>query len=119
MYNLEVRNRFEQLSEVAEGNVEKDWENIKKLYTGAAEATIGFLRHGNKEWIRNETLHKIQDRKKLKAKIITENNENKQNSLKDQYREVDRGWKKMARNDKRKYFDDLAAEAEEAAEVEQ
>ena len=115
-FNIELRNRFELLEgeEDETENLEKNWKNITGIYKGTAEKVLGFRKKENKEWITSQTLDRVKERKEIKSKLLNEKSEREQQTLKEEYQRKDREVKRAARNDKRKYFEDLAAEAEEA-----
>ena len=69
-----------------------------------------------KEWITPDTWQAIEERRQLKKKI----NDSKSARLREKYRaaytETNRRVKRKIRTDKRAYMEDLAKEAEEAAQ---
>ncbi|XP_043943589.1 uncharacterized protein LOC122815288, partial [Protopterus annectens] len=71
-FNIALKNKFEVLQElVEEGGVNSSWQNVKKAVDLACQETLGPKKYHQKEWITAETLVKIEDRKRKKAKTVT------------------------------------------------
>lgn len=86
------------------------WEETCAELNNIAEEAIGFANNdARKIWISDNTWSLIQQRNNLKLQILTDYR------LKPQYSAVAKTVKRSARADKRKYFDTLASEAENAA----
>nr|XP_042902467.1 uncharacterized protein LOC122270164 [Parasteatoda tepidariorum] len=128
-FSIELKNRFELLKEEENhGNtkqsenevkekVEETWEHIKNIYCDVAEKVLGEKKgKKSKEWITGETLILIESRRKKKIQMETTKSERLFNRYRQQYSQIDREVKKSARKDKRKYFTDLANEAQDAAQ---
>ena len=114
MFNIEVRNRF-QVLDIAGEEVEDLWQKTKKVYSECAGKVLGYQKREHKEWISETTWQRIEERTNIKKRILTETNVNKLEQLKEDYRNKNREVKRNARRDKRKFHEDLATEAEEAA----
>ena len=114
---IDIKNRFSALSNISEeeGTVEKQWENIKDTYNGAAEEKIGLKRKKSKNWLSSGTWLKIEERKKLKEKLLATKSQRLQDQIENEYKTKDKEIKKSARHDKRVNVDNLASEAERAA----
>lgn len=113
---LELRNRFQILEDQTEENVENTWNNIKDNFCSTASRTLGYRKKENKEWLSDETWKKIDERKKIKSKLLNPMSETNLETLKEEYNKKDKEVKKSARNDKRTYIENLAEEAQKAAE---
>ncbi len=120
-FKLELRNRFQILENEQEfqteevNSVEGKWNNFKLAFQKTSENVLGFKKNKSKPWISNETWSKIDERKKIKAKMLGTNSPETKEELKAEYSEQDRKVKRSARKDKRDYIEDLAGKAETAA----
>ena len=90
-------------------------EQIRVAYTHTSEACLGRRQKKRKEWITSDTWQAIENRRALKKKVINTRSERLKERYRQQYREADRTVKRMTRTDKRAYMEDLASQAEEAA----
>jgi len=91
------------------------WEQIRTAYTQTSETCQGRRQKKRKEWITADTRQAIGNRKALKKKVMDTRSERLKERYRRQYRETDRAVKRMTRADKRAYIEDLANQAEEAA----
>ena len=117
-FQLQIRNRFAELQylEEEEGvEVENKWSKIKQVFNEVAKETLGYRKANHKEWISHETWSLIEERKSIKAKTLNELDIEQKRILEAEYQRKDREVKRSARRDKRKFLDDLADEAEDAA----
>jgi hypothetical protein len=60
-FNITLSNKFQILDE--HGNIEDQWIQIKDMINNTCEETHGRKSYTQKEWIRPETLRKVQERK--------------------------------------------------------
>lgn len=68
---LEIRNRFQALADTTEDTpVNTKWDVIKNTYVDAATKILGYKKK-NKKWITPGTWQKIEERKQLKAKLLS------------------------------------------------
>ena len=81
----------------------------------ATKQVIGYKRNKNKEWLSEETWLKISERREINKKILNERDTNKIEVLRKTYELKNKEVKKHARKDKRDYMNNLAEEAEMAA----
>ena len=123
-FRIALQNRFSALEEENldnentpdEGNVvESKWKQFKTAYQETAEEIIGYKKNKTKPWLSKETWDKIEDRKKIKSKILTANSHETEQVLRQEYKVRDKLVKRSARKDKRDYVEDLANQAEVAA----
>lgn len=114
-FNLELRNRFQALELEENEGVEEIWNKTKEVIKKTSEQKLGYKQHTKKPWVSNETNTKIEERRQLK-KIREEakTREQKSRANKDYY-DKHREVKKSYRNDKRKWAENLADEAQKAA----
>ena len=119
-FSIELRNKFSLLEDLhmdidEPEEVGKKWNYIKKAYIETCENVIGFNKSNNKDWITDSTWQAIEDRCKLKEKVLsTKSPRLKQHAL-SAYQEKDREVKKSVRRDKQDFLDGLANQAELAA----
>jgi hypothetical protein len=127
-FSLELRNRFSALADLTQdgdqeeaandgddpAGVQEKWDNIKKVYLETAEKVVGYKKRKNKEWITEVTWKKINERKRLKDKVLCTKSPRLQEHAKQEYRAKDREVKRSARRDRRAFLENLASEAETA-----
>ena len=112
-YNIEVQNRYNAL----EVECLEQWcEGLENAYVEAAEKTFGYTKRSCKPWISADTWSKAQERREIKGKVNSTHSVRIKERWKAQYRSKDREVKKSARNDKRKWYDKIAQDAQRAAE---
>ena len=121
---LQLRNRFQALSNIDEQSIDEEedtvnqkWKQVKNIFDEASKTCLGMQKtRKKKEWITPDTWQVIEERRQLKKKI----NDSKSARLREKYRaaytETNRRVKRKIRTDKRAYMEDLAKEAEEAAQ---
>ncbi len=113
---LELKNRFGALSdEVEDQNVSNKWDTIKNTYCETAKKVLGYKKKRNKEWLTPRTWQKIDERKKLKERLLNTKSPRLKEQVQTAYKNKDKEVKRSARNDKRAFIDELAGEAEQAA----
>lgn len=114
-YAVTVANRFQALEDLTTIDIEQHWKEIKEVWTNCCEEVLGKRERRNKDWISENTLTKIAERKAAKATLNTSKTPASKQLAQQNYAEKDRIVKKSAKTDKRNYLDGLAQEAEEAA----
>ncbi|XP_076101199.1 uncharacterized protein LOC143070989 [Mytilus galloprovincialis] len=115
-YNIEVRNRFQVLEE---GNIEDPvlkYEGAVEIYTEAAKQVLGSSKKISKPWITNNTWKMVDERKEIKKRLEGTRSERLKVRLSEEYKQKNKGVKKSAREDKRKWYNMMAEDAEKAAE---
>ncbi|VDP04829.1 unnamed protein product [Schistosoma margrebowiei] len=90
-------------------------KGIKEAITSTCHEVLGHRKHYHKEWITVDTLDKIQERRNKKAAINTSRTRAEKAKAHAEYTEVNKQVKRSIRADKRKYVEDLATTAENAA----
>ena len=115
-FKLTLQNRFnalqtDELDDQEDINV--TWTKIKNVFNNTSKDILGIKRQEIKPWISNLSLSLIEDRRKIKDKLLN-SNLNDQEGLKEDYRDYNKKIKKSIRKDKRLYTENLANEAEEA-----
>ncbi|XP_043922942.1 uncharacterized protein LOC122798228, partial [Protopterus annectens] len=115
-FNIALKNKFEVLQElVEEGGVNSSWQNVKKAVDLAFQETLGPKKYHQKEWITAETLVKIEDRKRKKAKVNKSKTRASKIKAQEEYADAHREVKRCIKIDKNNYVEQLAVEAELAA----
>ncbi|CAG2208857.1 unnamed protein product [Mytilus edulis] len=114
---IKLRNRFrvlEEIDQTEDNSIEKKWENIKEVYQNTSEKVIGFRKSDNKPWLTKDTLKAIDERAKLKEKVLSTRSSRLKEQTQKEYAEKDKELKKRARKDKRNHLEERAEEAEKA-----
>ena len=120
-FNITLRNRYQALqeeeleTEEGVGEVEKAFEVLRKAYTETAENVLGKPRKKKKPWISEASWHLVDEREKLNKKILSTRSERVRNQLRAKYVEKNREVKRSIKADKKRWLDNVANEAEEAA----
>ncbi|CAG2220119.1 Craniofacial development protein 2 [Mytilus edulis] len=95
-------------------SIEKKWENIKEVYHNTSEKIIGFRKSSSKQWLTSFTWKAIDERTKLKEKVLSTRSSRLKEQTQKEYAEKDKEVKKRARKDKKNHLEDRAEEAEKA-----
>jgi hypothetical protein len=115
-FTIELSNRFAALTSTEDDSVESEWNKIKESYCETSRKVLGYRKKKVKEWISAKTWQKIDDRKKAKQKLLSAKSPRLKELAGKDYKAKDKEVKRSARNDKRTYIEDLATQAEVAAE---
>ena len=117
-FQLSLHNRFAALAteEGEEETVEKTWTGLKEVIIGASEEVLGRPPSNRKVWITEETWKKVGERKNVKQQVNQAKTRQQKQQATARYTEVAKEVKKKLRADKRDYVNDLAQQAEIAAE---
>ena len=115
-YNVEVRNRFQALTELEEETADHMNNRMENIYVGAAKDVLGITKRTSKPWLRDGTWKKVEERRQLKLKLESTRSERVKKRIKEQYKEKDQEVKQSARKDKRYWMNEMADIAERAAE---
>ncbi|XP_047117394.1 uncharacterized protein LOC124798156 [Schistocerca piceifrons] len=116
-FALELQNRFQVLSEenFMEEGIETCWQKIENCYLDVGEKILGFKAHQRKEWISDAMWNEISHRKELKLKLNFCKTKAQKSEAHKEYMEAKKKVKTLLRRDKRKWIDEQAKLAEEAA----
>ena len=112
---LELQNRFSLLENLLEDDINTHCDKILNVYTETSRTTLGHKTRQRKEWISDATWSLIEQRKEAKRKMLTKNGERNTEARQD-YKRLNIGVKRSARQDKRDYIDNMALEAQVAAD---
>ena len=116
-YQLELSNRFQALRD-NDGNegLEEQWHKMKEAWTTTCHKTVGKSTRKHQDWISPETLEKVEFRREQKEKLNNSKTRAAKQAASVQYSKANREVKNSARRDKRAFVENLAQEAEEAAQ---
>ena len=119
---LQLRNRFQALSNKdaqdseEEETVNQQWKKVRNIFDEASETCLGMQKtRKKKEWITPGTWQAIKERRPLKKKI-SDSRSARQDRYREAYAETNRRVKRKIPTDKKAYMEELAKEAEEAAQ---
>ena len=121
LITLQLKNKFQALADAEKhtpprtSDINTMWEQIKTAYTQTNRNCLGCQQKKRKEWITADTWQAIKSRRALKKKVMDTRSERLKERYRRQYREIDGAVKRMTRADKWAYIEDLANQAEEAA----
>ena len=121
-FKLQLRNRYQALADLENHTppgteeINPKWLRIKTAYLETAEECLGKKVKQRKDWMKEDTWKAIEQRRDTKKKVLDTKSPRLKERLDQQYQEENQKVKRMSRNDKRKYIEDLATEAEDAAE---
>ncbi|XP_062577228.1 uncharacterized protein LOC134239086 [Saccostrea cucullata] len=113
-FQLELRNRFQQLVD-DESTINEKWTLAKEAYNETAEKIMGQKKGKHKDWLTAENSRAIDERRKLKEEIGRSNSERIKEIKREEYKTKDKEVKRRARADKRENLEDVANQAENAA----
>ena len=118
-FQLKLANRFDVLyngsDQEDEDDLDKEWDNIKDMYTSTCEEVLIKPKRERKKWMSEATWKLVEERRKLKMCIglSKTRNQKKQEILRHQ--EKDNEVKRSCRRDKAIHMENLSKEAESAA----
>ena len=111
-FRLKLSNKFEVLQDLLEdeNSIDSQWQHIKDALISTCQEVVGYRKFQQKEWISTETQQGIQTRKEKKALVTNSRTRASKAKAQEEYTNINR-----IKADKRKYIDNLAEEAEDAA----
>uniref|UniRef100_A0A2C9K8L8 Uncharacterized protein n=1 Tax=Biomphalaria glabrata TaxID=6526 RepID=A0A2C9K8L8_BIOGL len=118
-FQQSLQNRFAvlQLNE-AEQSVDKCLQNFKEFITETSNEVLSLNPKKKKQWISDETWKLIKERKFAKQAVNLLKTRNHKQQSKQDYQAVSQKTTKLLRQDKRSFYNNLAEQAEEAADSE-
>lgn len=118
-YKITVKNKYQALQEINEQTTaENCWEGITETFTTSCHEILGVKKFHHKEYITNDTLKKVMQRKDKKAKVNSSRTRTLKTKAQTEYAEANKITKQSIKADKRNYIDELATKTEQAAKVE-
>ncbi len=115
-FTVELQNRYAILGQIPVDDIDKAWEQVKDTYQQCAEATLGYRSKKKKDWMTETTWNKVQERKRLRNKLLTAKTETQRTEAKELHKQAIKEVKRSAQKDKKQYIDNKAREAEEASD---
>ena len=106
-YNIEVRNRFQALTELEE-NADHKNNRMENIYVGVAKDVLGIAKRTSKPWLRDGKWKKAEERRQLKLKLESTRSEKVKKRIKEQYKGKDQV-KRSAREDKRHWMNEMVS----------
>ena len=112
-FKLELKNRFHVLQEEQEMNI----DSFNQVLTETSKSLLGYRKKRKEEWIKTDTWKTIDERKETKKKINGTKSQRIKNQLQTRYSTLDKEVKRKTKADKRAFIENLADEAETAAQM--
>ena len=115
-FQLTLSNRFQALADLPEeSSIEDIWTSYKTATVQTCREVLGPRKPEHKEWISAETVRNLDDRRKKHEAVLRSRTREGKRRAAAELTEANEAVKASARADKRKYLEDLAEKAEEAA----
>ncbi|VDP25893.1 unnamed protein product [Schistosoma curassoni] len=117
-FKIVLSNKFQAFHDLPNGGgttMESNWNGIKEAITSTCHKVLGHKKHHYNEWITVDILDKIQERRNKEVAINTSRTRAEKAKAQAEYAEVIKQVKRSIRTDKRKYVEDLAMKAVNAA----
>ena len=116
-FAVTVSNKYQVLEQLVDDmNIEEHWQQIKNIWKDTCSEVLGDKERKNKDWITTDTVNLIKERKNRKADLNRCKTRGAKAKAYKVYGEANKKVKQNIRRDKIKYIEELADEAEEAAE---
>ena len=112
-FKLELTNRVHVLQEEQEMNI----DSFNQVLTETSKSLLGYRKTRKEEWIKTETWKTIDKRKETKKKINDTKSQRIKNRPQARYSTLDKEVKRKTKADKRAFIENLADEAETAAQM--
>ena len=96
---------------------ESEWTAEKNIIKSACETVLGWKTNKKKEWMSDLSWQKVEERRKMKEKINSAKTRAQKYSAQVKHQELHKEEKKTCRKDERRYINQLATEAEQAAYI--
>ena len=114
-FKIALMNRFEPL-EFQEDEVETHWKKVRDVFTATCKEVLGERTQIHKEWISQETLNKIEIRRDKKANVNNSRTRAGRERAQAEYSIINKEVKKCIKKDKEAYMNEMAEDAERAAQ---
>ena len=101
--------------DINDEGVNKNWEKIVTAYNDSSKTCLGCRQRRPKEWMSSDTWKATESRRRLKKKVMDSKSQRLKERHQEMYRAANKEVKRRTRADKRKYIENLASQAEEAA----
>jgi hypothetical protein len=93
------------------------YNKIRDVLNESCKNILGYKENKRNDWIRDTTWKNILERRNLKVKTNARKTRSEKAKANKEYQSRNKEVKKMIRNDKRKYIEQLADKAQEAASL--
>ncbi len=110
-----IQNKMDGTTQVETLN--ESWTNLKDAYISAADTILGTKTRRKNEWISEATWAKVQERKMIKDKLNSAKTRAQKAQTAKQHQAINTEVKRSARRDKRLYIENLASQAQAAADA--
>ena len=110
-FSIELSNRFHLLDDIPADDLNNYCNKVQEAFLHTSEKTLGYQESHRKPWISDDTWKLIEERRCLKHSVLSGGSRLSQSNP---YKEKSKEVKKSARNDKRRYIEGKAQEAEDA-----
>ena len=114
-FSIELSNRFHVLTNLDPGNIDDYCNQVHEAFVGTSEETLGFNQNNRKAWISDVTWNLIKERGNVRMRMLACTDLIEKERLRELHRASRRDIKRAVRSDKRKYLEDKASDAENAA----
>ena len=116
-FKLTLTNRFQPLQDLQqeETNVNELWTRVKNTFTETCEEVLGLKKRSHQEWITQESINKIEERRTKKQALINSKTRAEKVAAQEAYRTAHKEVKQCIQQDKENYLNDLAEQTEAAA----
>jgi len=113
-HNIEVRNRFQALTDLEEEHADHINNRMENINFGASKDALGIAKRTNKPWLRGGTWMKVEERRQLKLKLESSQtrSERVKKGIKEQYKGKDQEVKRSAPQDNRYRMNEMVDIAE-------
>ena len=117
-FKLTLSNRFQTLQEMLtedDMDVHTLWEKTKEAVQETCRKELGPQKKQQKEWIKEETLRKIEARKRKKEALNSCKTRARKAKAQEDYTQAHKIVRQMIKKDKQDFYDEIAEQAEQAA----
>nr|KAG5693079.1 hypothetical protein BaRGS_010638 [Batillaria attramentaria] len=114
---LTLRNRFQVLQDMLTEDTEVHtlWEETRDAIQTTCREELGPRKTQHKDWISEDTLQKIEKRKRKKEAVNASRTRTSKAAAQAEYTEAHKKVRQSVKKDKREYYEDIADKAEQAA----
>lgn len=114
LYKVALHNRFKALEIETPSKVEEIWKGLKNLWKDTCKEVVGRRKTDSKPWLSRDTDSKVSERRKKKEAVNRSKTRATKAAAQREYAIANKEVKSV-RRDKKKFIEDLAQQAEEAA----
>ncbi|KAK3804299.1 hypothetical protein RRG08_029561 [Elysia crispata] len=114
-FGITLKNRFQPLEHLDE-DMEAYWSQVKDSFIPTCKEVLGKKDHKHKDWISQESLNRLSERREKKAAVNNSRTCNEKEAAQREYSDVAKEVKRSIKNDKEAFTNALAERAEKAAQ---